>query len=242
MRARLRLLTICCLWAGRRRPPAAEPVRAGDDRQRRRHHPLRHRAARALLDALGAAGDLRELAVTQLTEDRVKLQAGEALGIELPEDAVAAGLEEFATTRGLTLDDVLRVLDSRGIDRQTMDDFVESGIVWREVVGTRFRARAKPTEAELDEALEIARTQPREMIQLAEIALPFAERGEAETLALAERLSRRARPRRQTSRRWRATTAAAPARRAGRRPRRRCRRRSCPRRPAARCCCSRRGR
>jgi peptidyl-prolyl cis-trans isomerase SurA len=143
-----------------------------------------------LLDALGAAGDLREQAVTQLTEDRLKLQAGEELGIELPEGAVAAGLEEFATTRGLTLDDVLQVLDSSGIDRQTMDDFVEAGIMWREVVGTRFRARATPTEAELDAALELERTQPREMIQLAEVALPFAERGEAETQAFAERLSR----------------------------------------------------
>ena len=143
-----------------------------------------------LIDALGASGDLREIAIEQLTEDRVKVQAGEALGIELPGDAVIAGIEEFAAQRGLSFDQVMQVLDARGIDRQTLDDFVAAGIVWREVVGTRFRARATPTEAELDEALEIARTQPHEIMTLAEIALPFAERGEAETLALAERLSR----------------------------------------------------
>ena len=43
----------------------------------------------ALLGALGAGGDLHELAVEQLTEDRVKLQAADELGIELPEGAVA---------------------------------------------------------------------------------------------------------------------------------------------------------
>jgi peptidyl-prolyl cis-trans isomerase SurA len=143
-----------------------------------------------LLDALGANGDLRRLAVQQLTEDRVKTQAAEALGIELPEGAIEAGIAEFATTRGLEVEDVTRVLDARGIDPQTMNDFVESGLVWRDVVAQRFRARATPSEADLDAALERAGETPREMLTLAEIALPFAELGEAETTALADRLYR----------------------------------------------------
>jgi peptidyl-prolyl cis-trans isomerase SurA len=144
-----------------------------------------------LLDALGAPDvDRRELAVQQLTEDRVKLQAAESLGIELPEGAIEAGLEEFATGRGLTVENVLSILEGRGIDRQTMNDFVESGLIWREVVATRFRQRATPTEADLDAALGRLATTPQEVMQLAEIALPFAERGEAETLAFAEQLRR----------------------------------------------------
>jgi peptidyl-prolyl cis-trans isomerase SurA len=143
-----------------------------------------------LLDALGASGDLRELAVQQLTEDRVKVQAAEELEIELPEGAIEAGLGEFATNRGLTVEDVERVLEARGIDRQTMNDFVESGLLWREVVVTRFRARAMPTEADLDAALEMRATTPQEMLALAEIAIPFAEYGEAEAVALADRIYR----------------------------------------------------
>jgi peptidyl-prolyl cis-trans isomerase SurA len=144
-----------------------------------------------LLDALGAGGDLRELAVEQLTDDRLKTQAAEALEIELPEGAIDAGFAEFATNRGLAIEDVERVLVARGIDRQTMNDFVEAGLLWREVVITRFRARAMPTEADLDAALEMRATSPQEMLTLAEIALPFAERGEAETVALADDLYRR---------------------------------------------------
>lgn len=141
-----------------------------------------------LLDALGATGDLRKVATQQLTEDRVKVQAAKSLGITLPEGAIQTGIAEFATNRGLTPDDVTEVLSVRGIDQQTMNDFVESGLMWREVLGTRFRARAMPTDADLDQAMELQAKRPREMLYLAEIALPFAERGEAETVTLANQL------------------------------------------------------
>lgn len=143
-----------------------------------------------LIEALGARGDVQALAVEQLTEDRVKVQAARALGIELPEGAIYAGVEEFATQRGLTVDDVFAVLAQREIDRQTMDDFVEAGLMWREVVQSRFRAKAMPSEEDLDAALSLAATTPVETVAISEIALPFAERGEAATLDLAERLSR----------------------------------------------------
>ena len=144
-----------------------------------------------LLSALGAPGDVHDLAVQQLTEDRVKKQAAKEMQIELPEGAIEAGVAEFATGRGLQVEDVYKVLDARGIDKQTMYDFVESGLLWREVVGTKFRARATPTEADLDAALEFNATRPVEMLTLAEIALPYAEHGEAETDALANDLYRR---------------------------------------------------
>ncbi len=143
-----------------------------------------------LLEALGARGDVRALAVEQLTEDRLKVEAASALGIELPEGALVTGIEEFAAQRGLSFDDVINVLVQREIDRQTMDDFVEAGLVWREVVQSRFRERAMPSETDLDLALEIQANTPVELIQLSEIALPFAERGEAETIAFADRLAR----------------------------------------------------
>ncbi len=144
-----------------------------------------------LLEALGANGDLRKLAVQQLTEDRVKKQAGKDMDIELPDGAVEGGIDEFATGRGLTPEEVYDVLEVRGIDVQTMKDFVEAGLLWREVVAQRFRARALPSETDIDAALEQRQTQPQEMLTLGEIALPFGEHGEAETHALAADLYRR---------------------------------------------------
>lgn len=146
-----------------------------------------------LLEALGAGGDLQTMAVQQLTEDRLKLQAGKDLGIELPEGAIPAGVEEFASGRGLTMEDVNLALTARNIDRQTLDDFVEAGLMWREVMSARFRAKAMPTDADIDAAIQRMRTQPVEMMNLAEIALPFAERGEAETQKFADDLYRQLR-------------------------------------------------
>jgi peptidyl-prolyl cis-trans isomerase SurA len=143
-----------------------------------------------LVDALGGTGDLRKIAIQQLTEDRVKVQAGKAMGIELPEGAIETGIDEFARQRGLAPEDVDKVLEARKIDRQTMSDFVEAGIMWREVLIQRFRARATPSEEDLDQALAIQARQPREVVKLAELAIPFAERGEPETLALADQLYR----------------------------------------------------
>ncbi len=143
-----------------------------------------------LLGALGASGNLREMAVEQLTEDKLKLQAGVTIGVVPDAGMIQAGLEEFAAQRGLQADDVLQVLEARGIDRQTMDDFVAANIIWREVLGARFRGRAMPSDEDVDAAIRIASTTPQEVYQLAEIAMPFAERGEAETIAFADQLHR----------------------------------------------------
>jgi peptidyl-prolyl cis-trans isomerase SurA len=144
----------------------------------------------SLLDALGAEGNLQDLALEQLTEDRLKLQSGDQIGFELPEDAVLGGIEEFAGTRGIGVDDVFRILDARNIDRQAMDDYVEAGLVWREVVSARFRELSIPTDAEVDAALAIEANTPINVYVLGEIALPYAERGRAETDRLAEELYR----------------------------------------------------
>ena len=136
MRNLIRALAICLL-------PLAPPVLAANpfapaltvNDSVITHYDIEQRIK--LLDALGANGDLAKVATQQLTEDRVKVEAARELEIELPEGAIDAGIEEFATGRGLTTEDVYRVLTARGIDRQAMDDFVESGLMWREVVGAR---------------------------------------------------------------------------------------------------------
>lgn len=189
------LLAVCCLGLGGL--ALGGPLAAADNRFAPAitvnqgvitHYDIDQRTL--LLEAMGSTGDLRKQAIQQLTEDRLKVQAGRDLDIELPDGAIERGLEEFASNRGLTMDDVTEVLVARKIDRQTMDDFVEAGIMWREVVISRFRARATPTEADLDQALALAATRPREMVSLGEIALPFAERGEPETIAFADQLYR----------------------------------------------------
>ena len=62
--------------------------------------------------------------------------------------------------------------------------------MWREVVGAALPRPRHAHEADLDAALAIEATRPTEMMTLAEIALPYAELGEAETDALASASTR----------------------------------------------------
>ncbi|MEO0912254.1 MAG: peptidylprolyl isomerase [Pseudomonadota bacterium] len=70
------------------------------------------------------------------------------------------------------------------------DAFIRAGVTWRAFVQARFRRIATPTENDLDAALELASRGVQESVLLQELGMPFAERGEEETLALARRLSR----------------------------------------------------
>ncbi len=143
-----------------------------------------------LLEAFGAGGDLLALAEDQLINERLQLQAGKELGLEITEEAIEGGATEFAARRELTADTVRQALSARGIAPETFNDFIEAGITWRSVVQTRFRRIATPTENDLDAALDLASRGIQESVLLQELGMPFSERGEEATLELARRLSR----------------------------------------------------
>ena len=121
----------------------------------------------------------------------MKLQAADELGIELPEGAVAGRARRI---RHRTRPDRRgRAAGARGAPDRPRRPWTTSSS--RGSSGARCSTSAsapapRPSEADLDAALELAATQPVEMLTLAEIALPFAERGEAETQALADGLYR----------------------------------------------------
>ncbi|MXU65710.1 peptidylprolyl isomerase [Oceanomicrobium pacificus] len=141
------------------------------------------------LEALGAPGNRQELAVDQLIDERLKLQAGASFGLELEEESLELAVAQFAESRNLTAAELRDALAQRGIAASTLNDFVKAGVTWREVVQGRFRARATPSDADVDAALSLGRGSTQESVRLSEIAMPFEERGEEATRELAERLS-----------------------------------------------------
>ncbi|MEO1292129.1 MAG: peptidylprolyl isomerase [Pseudomonadota bacterium] len=143
-----------------------------------------------LLQAFGAGGDTTALARTQLIDDRLKQDIVRRLDLVLTEDQVDAGYAEFAERRELEPQQLTQALNGRGIDEQTLRDFIEIGLSWREAVQTIFRARARPTEADLDAALEIEAGATQESVLLQELAITFEDRTEEEGTTLARRLSR----------------------------------------------------
>lgn len=144
----------------------------------------------ALLTSFGATEEnLERDAIEQLTDDELKIQLGDRLGVEVSDEAIAAGIAEFAGQRNLAAEAFLARNADFGIEPATMNALIRAGLVWRQVVQGRYRTQALPNEREIDDALNLAAAAARESIRLAEIILPFAERGQDETFAFGAQLS-----------------------------------------------------
>jgi peptidyl-prolyl cis-trans isomerase SurA len=152
-------------------------------------------AQRALiLGVLGYPTDnpqqLQTEALDQLVEDKLKLEAGEQMGIEPTPAVIAAGIEQYARRAGTTADDFRARMSARGVTEQALDDLVAAQVVWLNVIQTRFGDQVQPAEAEIDAELARAGGGANEY-RIMEIGLPLTAGGRSasETRALASELS-----------------------------------------------------
>jgi peptidyl-prolyl cis-trans isomerase SurA len=136
-----------------------------------------------LLAALGAPGDLRAEARERLIDERLQVQAAETQGLEVTEEGIQNGITEFAGRANTEPDAFLAVLRNRGVAEESFRDFIEAGVLWREVVRTRFVSRAQVSEDEIDRAVALAGQEGGARVLISEIILPARN---AEELARAE--------------------------------------------------------
>ncbi len=149
-----------------------------------------HDQRRRFLELLRAPGDPDELAEVALIEDRLRMDAADALGLALTEEQLRAGMEEFAARANLSADEFVTALGQGGVAAETFRDFVEAGLVWRDVIRARFGPSIQISDAEIDRALALssqrglsARVLVSEMVVQAPSQIP------EESLALAERIA-----------------------------------------------------
>ena len=105
------------------------------------------------VELIGQPGDPRELALEQLIDDRLRLEAAEEAGIEVDPDELTAGLAEFAARADLTTEEFLQALAQGGVEAETFRDFVRAGLAFRGLVRERFVREVRITEAEVDRAI-----------------------------------------------------------------------------------------
>ncbi len=147
-----------------------------------------------ILVALGFASAspdaLRAEALDQLVEDRLKLQAGEQIGITRSREIVEVGVEEFARQQNLSADEYRTLMATQGVTNQALEDMVAAEIIWIQVVRARFASRVQPGEAEIDAELELIQRRGSFDYRIQEIGLPLESDGrtEAQTRALGEQL------------------------------------------------------
>lgn len=147
-----------------------------------------------ILSALGVSAAstdaLRNQALDQLIEDRLKLQAGRRIGIKPSPEVVAQGIEQFAQRSGLSSAELQAMLNAQGVTDQAIEDLAASEIIWLQVVRARFADRVEPGAAEIDAELALLGQQGAFEYRIREIGLPGTgqNRTEAETRALAQEL------------------------------------------------------
>lgn len=134
---------------------------------------------------------LRAEALDQLIEDRLKLEAGQRIGITPSPELIDAGVETFARQSSLSASEFRALMSSQGVTDQAIDDLVVAEVIWVQVVRARFRSRVEPGEAEIDAELNLAQQRNSLEFRIQEIGLPLTSDGrtEAQTRALAAQLS-----------------------------------------------------
>lgn len=126
-----------------------------------------------MLRAFQTIGDVRAQAIEELIDDRLRQQAGRAMGLRVTEEELREGLAEFAQRASMTVDEFRTALANDGVYFETFVDFVRTGLLWRKVVTGRFQAKAFITEAELDTALSLGTTAIGASALLSEIVMPY---------------------------------------------------------------------
>ncbi len=141
-----------------------------------------------MLQLFRVPGDIEQEATTGLIDDRIRMAAGKSLGLSVTAEGLQAGMEEFASRANLSAEAFLKALGEAGVAPETFRDFVEAGLLWREVVRVRFVGRVTISDREIDRAIAATTQSANVRVLLSEIILPAPPGGESAAMALARRL------------------------------------------------------
>lgn len=140
------------------------------------------------LQLLRSPGNPQEQALKDLIDDRLRLFEAERLGIELTEEQVKGGMEEFASRANLSAEEFLEALAQGGVEPEAFRDFVSAGIAWREVVRARYAGQITISDADVDEAINRGAQETKVRVLLSELVIPLRPGEEESAIALAARL------------------------------------------------------
>jgi peptidyl-prolyl cis-trans isomerase SurA len=141
------------------------------------------------LQLINSPGDLEQVALRGLIDDRLRFEAGVVNGVEVTEEDIKTGLEEFAGRANLSVEEFQKGLADNGVEPETFRDFVQANLVWRDVVRARYVPRVVVTDGDVKRALAVTSQRGEVRVALAELIIPAQPGQEADALALAEELS-----------------------------------------------------
>ncbi|MBU2956398.1 peptidylprolyl isomerase [Paracoccus sp. 1_MG-2023] len=142
------------------------------------------------MQVIGAPETSAQAAEDALIDDRLRVEAAERIGVQLSDEALQSGLEEFAGRAGLDAASFIARLEQAGVDGDTFRDFVRAGSMWRQVVRARLLSQIDISDAEVDQQLKrVIETPIIDRVSLSELIIPAPPGQEAQALSLAERIA-----------------------------------------------------
>ena len=139
---------------------------------------------------LNEPGDTLISSRQSLIDDRLKMAAASKDGFALTPTELENAMLDFAKNSNQSLSKLLNLLNEGGVDAETFRDYVEVGVVWREVVRKRFGSQSQPTESEIDRALAAERAEGDISVLLTEIVLPAGPSQLEESRKIARELAK----------------------------------------------------
>jgi peptidyl-prolyl cis-trans isomerase SurA len=137
------------------------------------------------LQLLRSPGNPQKAAMEALIQDRLRMIEAERLGLEVTPEALQGGLEEFASRASLSAEQFIGALGEAGVEPQAFRDFVEAGLVWRDVIRGKYLGQVTVTEAEVDREIARGAQTTKIRLLLSELVLPMQPGQEEAVLARA---------------------------------------------------------
>lgn len=140
------------------------------------------------MQLLRQPGDLNKLAMQTLIDDRLQLSAGDQFGIKLTPEQIKAGMEEFAGRANLDAEKFIEAIGGAGVQPETFRDFVEAGLVWREVIRGKYASSITIPDAAVDRTMASFTPLASMMLRLSVIEIPAVGAGREAAMKLAQHL------------------------------------------------------
>ncbi|MDD7971264.1 peptidylprolyl isomerase [Roseinatronobacter alkalisoli] len=174
--SRLGIVMMLCVGAGLYTATAAQaqgmfaPARKVNDRIITNYDVSQRIAFLELLN-VGAA-DMRQEALSRLTEEAVQMDYARRKGLRVTSDEVSEGVAEFAARVELTAEEVLNVLAQGGVDLDSFRQFVSVGLLWRKIAEREFPGLVAVSDSDVARARDVAAIRGTTRVLISEIFLP----------------------------------------------------------------------
>ncbi len=131
-----------------------------------------------------APGILRRLVI-----EKLHLQEAARIGIKVPEAAIQNSISNIEKSNNVPVGGMKSMLESRGVDIETLRQQVRAELAWIDVVRALFRRLVTVSEQEVDDVLSKIRTDAGKTEYLAaEIFLAYDEKSRSEVEQVAQRI------------------------------------------------------